>query len=153
MAIISREQIVEGLVKILGESQVITDEQVLKESREDFQMDRVKGGPNQESGNTKNRKHHIIGREQGQTPGQQPYAERGAGDQLPCGEAIQEKGSEQVGEHGKNTIGAVELPQLKMCKMESAQNQCIIKAFHKGKAVDRVITGRQHYYHKISFCV
>ena len=32
MAIISREQIVEGLVKILGEEQVITDEQVLKDS-------------------------------------------------------------------------------------------------------------------------
>ena len=32
MAIISREQIVEGLVKILGKDQVITDEKVLKES-------------------------------------------------------------------------------------------------------------------------
>lgn len=32
MAIISRKQIVEGLVKILGEEQVITDEQVLKDS-------------------------------------------------------------------------------------------------------------------------
>ena len=31
MAIISREQIVEGLVKILGKDQVITDEKVLKE--------------------------------------------------------------------------------------------------------------------------
>ena len=32
MAIISREQIVEGLVDILGKDQVVTDEQVLKES-------------------------------------------------------------------------------------------------------------------------
>ena len=32
MAIISREQIVEGLVDILGSEQVVTDEQVLKES-------------------------------------------------------------------------------------------------------------------------
>ncbi len=32
MAIISREQIVEGLIKILGKEQVITDEKVLKES-------------------------------------------------------------------------------------------------------------------------
>lgn len=32
MAIISREQIVEGLVDILGKIRVVTDEQVLKES-------------------------------------------------------------------------------------------------------------------------
>ena len=32
MAIIGREEIVEGLKKILGEDRVITDEQVLRES-------------------------------------------------------------------------------------------------------------------------
>ena len=35
MAIISREEIVKGLVDILGTDQVITDEEVLKESSVD----------------------------------------------------------------------------------------------------------------------